>query len=110
MRASNEQAVFFQEVLMRFQKTLEAKDILKKLDLPARDPGHYDLKYVMEIANRIKDHRDHTENTQKCRGFMQKCAESVDSRRRAIGGILSMIPSDVYGSVISGGFGLILLV
>ncbi|KAJ4018797.1 hypothetical protein NW752_005925 [Fusarium irregulare] len=109
LKPSDEQAESFKEILSRFQKNLQERAIFKKLDLPDRDLSQYDLKYVIEVAKRIKDHRDHVENTKRCRGFMQKCAESINGRRRAIGGILSMIPSDVYGSVICGGFGLILL-
>ncbi|KAF5661964.1 hypothetical protein FCIRC_11662 [Fusarium circinatum] len=109
LKESNEQLESFKATLQRFNNTLEKQNIFKKLNLSSRDPTTYDINYVIEVAKKIKDHRDHVENTHTCRSFMQKCAESIASRRRGIGGILSMIPSDAYGSMISGGFSLILL-
>ncbi|KAF5635829.1 hypothetical protein F52700_5141 [Fusarium sp. NRRL 52700] len=109
LKESNEQLESFEATLKRFNDTLDKQGIFKKLNLSTRDPTTYDINYVIEVANKIKNHRDHVENTHKCRSFMQKCAESIASRRRGISGILSMIPSDAYGSMISGGFSLILL-
>ncbi|CVL03550.1 uncharacterized protein FMAN_15135 [Fusarium mangiferae] len=113
LKESDEQLECFQTTLRQFNTLLEKQDIFKKLSLTPRDPTTYDVDYVIEVANKINDYKyrkDQKDNTQRCRAFMQKCAESIASRRRVISGILSMIPGDAYGSVISGGFSLILLV
>src|SRR5262245_6595172 len=100
----------FQETLKRFTKTLQSRNIFKKMGLEPRDPADYDINYVLKIAELIQEHKEGSKNTKTIKKFIQKCFRGVHRHKTAIRGLISMVPDDVYGSVISGGFSLILAV
>lgn len=100
----------FQETLKSFTQTLQSRSIFKKLGIEACDPAKCDLKYVLKVAALLQEHKEGSENTQTIKKFMRKCVRGAASNKAAITALLSMVPSDVYGSVISGGFSLILAV
>jgi len=100
----------FQETLKSFSQILQSRSIFKKLDIEARDPANFDLDYVLKIAAKIQEHKDGSEDTQTIKRFARKCFRGATQNKTAITALLSMVPNDIYGSVISGGFSLILAV
>lgn len=100
----------FKQTLRRFTKTLRSRKIFKNLDLEDRDPATFDLAYVLKLAELIQDRKEGLENTHTLKKFVRKCFRGTNKHKNTITSLLSMVPSDVYGSVISGGFSLILAV
>ncbi|KAH6962420.1 hypothetical protein BKA56DRAFT_174357 [Ilyonectria sp. MPI-CAGE-AT-0026] len=99
----------FQETLKRFTKTLQQRKVFNDLKIEYRDPADYDLAYVLSIAELIQEHNEGSENTRTVKKFIRKCFRGATKHKSTITALLSMVPSDAYGSVISGGFSLILV-
>jgi len=100
----------FEETLKRFTQTLQSRDVFKKLGIEACDPAKCDINYVLKIATVIHEHKQGVQDTQQIKKFMRRCVRRATANKAAIEALLSMVPNDVYGSVISGGFSLILAV
>lgn len=100
----------FQETLKRFTKTLQERKIFKDLKIECRDPADYDLAYVLHIAELVQEHKEGSENTRTVKDFIRKCYRGANKHKNTITALLSMVPTDAYGSIISGGFSLILVV
>lgn len=109
-KLSNEKMKEFQDTLKRFSVTLKSRKIFKKLGVEIREPGDYNLDYVLSIAKLIEERREGADNTRDCKRFIRKCFRGAAKHKDVLTGIISMAPSDIYGSVISGGFTLILAV
>lgn len=100
----------FQQTLTRFTETLQKRKVFTKLGIPSRDPRNFDLDYVLSIATRISERRDTDEETRICKRFIRKICQKTTKHKNVLSGLISLAPSDIYGSVISGGFTLILAV
>ncbi|KAJ4419496.1 hypothetical protein N0V82_004941 [Gnomoniopsis sp. IMI 355080] len=98
----------FQETLKRFTEILQKRKVFSKLGIPSRDPRTFDLGYVLAIATRISEWRDADEDTRICKRFIRKFCQKATKHKNVLSGLISLAPSDTYGSVISGGFTLIL--
>ncbi|GAB1312063.1 hypothetical protein MFIFM68171_02273 [Madurella fahalii] len=105
---SEEMLEKFKETLKNFTQILQSRSVFKKLGIEAPDPAKFDLNYVLKIAALIQEHKDGSEDTQIIKKFVRKCFRGATQNKAAITALLSMIPTDIYGSVISGGFSLIL--
>ncbi|KAK1974988.1 hypothetical protein LZ30DRAFT_639419 [Colletotrichum cereale] len=75
----------------------------KSLGVDLEDPTRCDLSYVYKVATAAVEQRDGSGSLRACKDFARKCFKSANKRDTALGAIMSMIPSDVYGSTISGG-------
>ncbi|KAK1991838.1 hypothetical protein LX36DRAFT_589633 [Colletotrichum falcatum] len=75
----------------------------KNLGVDLKDPARCDLSYVYKVATAAVERRDGSGSLRACKDFARKCFKSASKRDTALGAIMSMIPSDAYGSVISGG-------
>jgi hypothetical protein len=102
--------VKFQVTLKNFTKTLQSRKMFKNLQLEPRDPANYDLEYVLKVASMVQEHKEGLENTQTIKKFVRRCCKEATENNTMLKGFLSMIPSDTYGSVLSGGLTLILAV
>lgn len=100
----------FQETLKKFTKTLQSREVFRKLNLEERDPASYDLEYVQKIAASIQEYKEGEETTRSVKRFILKCFRSAHAHRNTLSCLFDMVPDDIYGSVISGGFSLILAV
>lgn len=100
----------FQATLTSFTKTLQSRKMFKNLQLEPRDPANYDLDYVLKVASMVQEHKEGLENTQTIKKFVRRCCKGAAENNTMLKGFLSMIPSDTYGSVLSGGLTLILAV
>lgn len=100
----------FQETLKNFSKMLQSRDVFKKLNIEERNPENYDLEYVQRIAALIHEHKEGEENTRSVKRFILRCFRSAHEHRTTLTCLLDMVPNDLYGSVMSGGFSLILAV
>lgn len=100
----------FQETLQKFAKTLQSRKVFKNLNIEPRDPANYDLHYVLDIASSIHENKEGAENTRSIKSFAKKCFRGVNKHKTTLECLFSMVPNDIYGSAISGGFSLILAV
>lgn len=96
--------------LQKLVAVLRERNVNTQLDLDIKDPSEFTCEYVLQIINKIGETRDSAAKTISCKNFVRRCYQKVDDNGRAIDGFLTMIPSDVYGSVISGGFAMIMAV
>jgi hypothetical protein len=96
---------------MAFQQRLEHfASLLKEdrdIDIEIRDPKDFDLAYILQAMEKIEQHKD---KEQSYRPFIKKCCRKYESNKSIVKGILGLVPNDLYGSLISGGFTLILAV
>ncbi|KAL8364769.1 hypothetical protein RB595_003849 [Gaeumannomyces hyphopodioides] len=92
--------------LVGFSKKMHALDNGYKIAHKA--PEQYDMNDVLEIVRRIEDKHRTLDKVMSCSGIIRRCFRAVGENSGAIEGLLSFAPDDIYGSIISGGFTLIL--
>lgn len=109
-RLSEEKMEEFQKTLRRFTETLQKKKVFSKLGITLRDPSDFDLEYVLSIASRISEWRDKSEDVNACVRFARKCCQKATKNKEVLTGLISLAPTDTYGSLISGGFTFVLAV
>lgn len=100
----------FQEVLQRFSKMLQTRKAFDGLGILMREPRDFDLDYVLSVATRISEKRQESENARRCKRFVRTCCKTAIKHKDVVNGLISLAPSDVYGSLITGGFTVILAV
>ncbi|KAK1831940.1 hypothetical protein QBC39DRAFT_349778 [Podospora conica] len=105
---STEMLVQFRQTLEAFTQTLQSRGIFKKLGIQPCDPAKCDIQYVLAVANAIREHKEGSKDTRSIKRFMQRCSQRASANKATISALLSMVPNDLYGSIISGGFSLIL--
>ncbi|KAK1750915.1 hypothetical protein QBC47DRAFT_392885 [Echria macrotheca] len=107
--ASEKSFIRFRQTLQRLVTLLQERGVDKELGIDIKDPGDgFTFDYVLGIANRLQEGRENALQMNTCKTFIRRCYRKVEDSRGVIGGILEMVPNDAYGSVISGGFTLIL--
>ncbi|KAI0193585.1 hypothetical protein EV127DRAFT_509713 [Xylaria flabelliformis] len=95
----------FQQSLERFACILKSRNVDKELRIEIKDPKDFDLRYILEIIDKIEKH---TTMKRPYKAFFKRYLHKVEENKAVIEGILSFVPDDIYGSLISGGFTLIL--
>ncbi|KAI4601826.1 hypothetical protein KJ359_010691 [Pestalotiopsis sp. 9143b] len=100
----------FRDVTMRrLVTTLKKAHVEERLGVTLKDPSEFDVEYILGIVGKLRDAKD-APSTKSCKNFIRSCYRRVEDNRGVIGEILEMVPGDIYGSVLSGGFSLILTV
>lgn len=107
---SKKRVRLFEETLERFCKTLEKHDLAKKMDITLKKPNEYNLTDVIRIADKVYEKHKTAADVQSCTGKIRKCFRLVGKNASPLQCLLKFVPSDTYGSVISGGFTVILAV
>lgn len=100
----------FRQTLASFTQTLESRGIFTRLGIEPSDPAKCDIHYVLKVAKAIREHKEGSKDTRSIKRFMERCSKRAAANKATISALLSMCPNDIYGSVISGGFSLILAV
>lgn len=100
----------FEETLERFSKTLQKNDLANKIDITLKKPAEYNLKDVLTIAEKVCERHKTAEDVKSCTGAIRKCFRFVGKNSSPLQCLLNFVPSDSYGSAISGGFTVILAV
>ncbi|KAL9112648.1 MAG: hypothetical protein Q9187_007750 [Circinaria calcarea] len=98
----------FHRTLKNFVTLLKERKVDSQLNIVIKDPSEFTVEYIMDIISRLGESSENPSKTILCKNFIQRCCWNVEKNRGVIEGILTMIPGDIYGSVISGGFILIL--
>jgi len=68
------------------------------------------MDYVLELIRKIGERNENASKTQACKNFVNKYCKKIEDNKGVIEGILALVPTDSYGSLLSGGFSLILVV
>ncbi|KAK3328994.1 hypothetical protein B0H66DRAFT_526386 [Apodospora peruviana] len=106
--SSQKSRVAFSQTLRRLIAMLKERNVEAQLGIVFKDPSEFTLRYLLQIANKIQEHRENTDKTRACKNFIRSCCRKMEDNKHVVEGILSLVPSDIYGSVISGGFALIM--
>lgn len=106
---SQQRMAKFQQTLERFVRLLRERNVDRELNVEIKDPGQLTMEDALSIIGKIQDGRN-TKQVKSCKDFIYKCYRKAESKRGIAEAVLTMVPNDVYGSVISGGFTLILAV
>ncbi|TDZ40359.1 hypothetical protein C8035_v004056 [Colletotrichum spinosum] len=107
---SKDHLVKFEATLKSFIQNMSTRKAFQNLGIDPKDPRCYSLEFVFQVATAAVEKRDGTGSLRTCKDFARRCARSAGKRDTTLGAILSMIPNDIYGSVISGGFMTILAI
>jgi hypothetical protein len=102
--------VTFRGILKKFVAVLKERKVDSQLGIVIKDPSEFTIEYILEIINKLGEGRENAAKTRSCKNFIQRCYRKMKDNRGVIEGMLTLIPNDIYGSVISGGFTLILAV
>jgi hypothetical protein len=100
----------FRRTLKAFVGVVKQINADSQLNIPIKDPTELTLGDCLGILNQITEHSESSSKTRSCKKFIRGCYRKVEDNREIIGEILAIVPMDIYGSVISGGFTLILAV
>ncbi|KAI0381927.1 hypothetical protein F5Y04DRAFT_288095 [Hypomontagnella monticulosa] len=99
--------VKFQQTLKILVATLKERKIDTELGISIQDPSEFTLEGILSIINRIKESKNDAK-TRTCKNFARRCYRRFEDNRDVVDAVLSMLPNDIYGSVISGGATLIM--
>ena len=102
--------MIFRQKLQQFTVLLRSRKVDSQLNISIEDPSQFTVYGILEIINKIGDGCGHRGKTAICKNFVRRCYRKVEDNRDVIGDILTMLPSDIYGSLISGGFTLVMAV
>jgi hypothetical protein len=109
-KESNKQMNEFQGTLKAFCQTLKKRKLDSKLGIEIKEPKDYKMTDVLSIAKMIYDENERSVNTRSCMRAIRKCFQATARHEGTLKNLLNFIPGDIYGSVISGGFTIILAV
>ena len=87
---------------------LKSRRLDKKLDIVIKSPDEYDMSDVLHIAERIEQRHRNADKVKSSMGIICRCFRSAGKYVGVMKKLANFVPDDVYGSVISGGFTLIL--
>lgn len=80
----------------------------KKIDIEIKKPDKYTMEDVVLIATKMeKRHRD-AANVKSCMGCIRKVFRKAGNNKTTFKKLLSFVPNDLYGTMIIGGFTMIL--
>jgi hypothetical protein len=100
----------FRETLQSFVTLLKERKVDSQLNIVLKDPSEFTVEYIIQIINRLGERNENPSKTKSCKNFIRSCHRKYEDNKGIVEGILTMIPNDIYGSVISGGFTVILAV
>ncbi|RSL82430.1 hypothetical protein CEP51_005151 [Fusarium floridanum] len=99
--------VLFQPV-QKLVAVLKERNVDTQLNITIKDPSEFTCDYVLQLIDKIQERRDNAIKTSSCKNFVRRCYQKVEDNGGAIEAFLTIIPNDAYGSVISGGFAMIM--
>ncbi|KAH7309947.1 hypothetical protein BKA65DRAFT_168017 [Rhexocercosporidium sp. MPI-PUGE-AT-0058] len=106
-KPSLEMMMQFEGTLKSFCKTLRSRKLDSKLGIEIKDPKDYRIEDVLMIAQKMcTKHED--SSTTGCMHVIRRCFQAIGKHESTLAGLLNFLPTDVYGSIIYGGFTMIL--
>ncbi|KAI0485563.1 hypothetical protein F4859DRAFT_471720 [Xylaria cf. heliscus] len=102
---SRKRKLEFQRRLEKFACMLKDRNVDKELHIEIKDPKDFTLPYILELIDKIEKH---TDTKRPYKAFVRRCFRRIEEHKEIVEGVISFVPDDIYGALISGGFTLIL--
>lgn len=99
----------FQVTLKKFHEHLQRRKD-KDHSIELKDPSEYTFKDVLEITTKLHEEHKSADQVKNCMGLIRRIFRHAGEKSSILENLLSFVPSDTYGSVICGGFTMILTV
>ena len=106
-KLSTEKMKVFEGTLTAFSQTLKSRKLDIKYGIDIKDPKEYTMTDVLLITKKIYDEHE-SANSRGCMSVIRKCFQATVKHEGTLTNLLTFVPTDVYGSVLCGGFTLIL--
>lgn len=94
--------------LSRFSATLKARGFDREMRIDLKNPNSYNMEDVLSIAGSIEKRYRNSENVKNAMGVIRKCFRRTGEHHGQLRRLLAFVPNDTYGTIISGGFTMIL--
>ncbi|KAI1258015.1 hypothetical protein MGN70_001060 [Eutypa lata] len=107
-KESQERSAQFKKTLLDFCKILKKQNLDGTLGIKLKEPESYTLKDVTEIAQKLQERKQQSESTTGCLGAIRRLFKRALNEKGVLTSMLNFIPNDTYGTLISGGFTMIL--
>ncbi|KAK8051689.1 hypothetical protein PG993_003074 [Apiospora rasikravindrae] len=107
-KESRERLEQFKKTLAAFQKNLIDRKVDTRFGIIIKDAQDYTLDDVLQIANTVQERNKKLDNVNKCTSGIKKLFRATGRNASTFKKLLAFVPSDAYGSVICGGFTMIL--
>lgn len=107
---SNQRKQKFFVSLQNLALILKTRKVDQELQITIKEPKEFTVEYVLDIISKIGRGQESKGRLKLCKDFVRRCHRKVEDNKAVVEGLLGMIPTDIYGSVLSGGFALILAV
>lgn len=98
----------FKETLALFQKNLVDRKVDRRYEIEIKDANSYTLQDVLQIAKIVQKKHSDADQVHSCMGRLKKFFHATGRNASTFKRLLTFVPDDVYGSVICGGFTVIL--
>ncbi|KAK8028430.1 hypothetical protein PG991_005486 [Apiospora marii] len=107
-KESRERLEQFKKTLAAFQQNLVDRKVDTKFDITIKDAHDYTMDDVLHIANTVQQRNKKLDNVNSCTRGIKKLFRATGRNASTFKKLLAFVPSDAYGSVICGGFAIIL--
>ncbi|KAF3024228.1 hypothetical protein E8E14_011380 [Neopestalotiopsis sp. 37M] len=98
----------FKQTLALLQKNLIDQKVDKRYEIEIKDASSYTLDDVLRIAKVVQKKHSDADQVHSCMGRLKKFFHATGRNATTFKRLLAFVPDDVYGSVICGGFTVIL--
>jgi hypothetical protein len=108
-KESQERLKQFQITLAAFQKNLVGRKIDQRYEVDIKDATDYTLNDVLRIAQTVQQKHKDADKVHSCMGRIRKFFRATGKNSSTFKKLIeAFAPNDIYGSVICGGFTVIL--
>jgi hypothetical protein len=107
---SNRRLIQFKQTLASFQQLLVERKLDQRYGIEIKASGDYTFGDVLSIAHTIQKAHAEAEEVRSCMGLIRKVFRSSGRNASTMATFLEFVPNDMFGSVICGGFTVILSV
>ena len=87
---------------------IKERKLDKNLDIELKKPDKYTMEDVVAIATKMEARHKSAADMKSCMGVIRKVFRKAGDNKSTLKKLLTFVPNDAYGSVIMGGFTLIL--
>ncbi|KAK7956485.1 uncharacterized protein PG986_005707 [Apiospora aurea] len=107
-KESRERLEQFKKTLAAFQQNLIDRKVDTRFGITIKDAQDYTLDDVLQIASTVQERNKKLHNVSKCTSGIKRLLRATGRNASTFKKLLGFVPSDAYGSVICGGFTMIL--
>ncbi|KAL1867905.1 hypothetical protein Daus18300_006180 [Diaporthe australafricana] len=107
-QASRDKRKEFEVLLVNFAKLVDDRQLQKRFYVKSKSLQDYKIQDVLEIAEKVQTTHGSTPKVKEHTAVFKKCFAAVGRNSGALKNLLNFIPDDSYGSIIFGGFTMIL--